>query len=275
MHVHDRVVVVTGASSGIGAATALALARRRVRAVALVARGAEALERVAADVRALGVDALPCPADLTDAGAVERARRTIEESLGAPDVLVNNAGAGRWLYVEETPPEEAVQMMAAPYFAAFYATRAFLPGMLARGSGHVVNVTSPAGYAAWPGATGYVAARWAMRGFTEALRADLRGAGVGVTLFTPGRVASAYFEHNPGAEARIPGIARLFRTLTPEEAAEALVRGIERGTPEVLTPPLLKLTVWFQRLWPGAVSALLARTGATRPPANGRGTRSS
>jgi short-subunit dehydrogenase len=263
MNLRDRVVVVTGASSGIGAATARALARRRVRAVALVARGAEALGQVAAEVRALGAEAVVCPADLADAAAAEGAARAVVAAAGVPDVLVNNAGAGRWLFVEETPPGEEAQMMAAPYFAAFNATRAFLPGMLARGSGRIVNVTSPAAYAPWAGATGYIAARWAMRGFGEALRADLHGSGVGVTLFTPGKVSSSYFEHNPGAEERIPGIARLFRTLTPEEAAEALVRAIERDAREVVTPALLRLTVWFQRLFPGAVRGLMIRTGAT------------
>ncbi len=265
MRVRGRVVVVTGASSGIGAASALAVARRQARAVVLLARTAAALERVAGEVRALGAEAFPCAVDLTDAGAVERVKTMIEKSLGVPDVLVNNAGAGRWLFVEETPPEEAVQMMAAPYFAAFYVTRAFLPGMVSRGNGHIVNVTSPAAYAPWPGATGYAAARWAMRGFTEALRADLRGTGVGVTLFAPGRVSSPYFDHNPGAVERIPGIARLYRTLTPEQAAEALVRGVERGAREVITPGLLRLTFWFQRFWPGAVSSLVVRTGTKRP----------
>jgi short-subunit dehydrogenase len=89
---------------------------------------------------------------------------------------------------------------------------------------------------------------------------------LGVTLFTPGHVSSPYFDHNPGAEARIPRISRLFRTLTPEEAAEALVRGLERGAAEVIVPPLLRLTVAFQRLFPGIVRSLLVRTGARHPP---------
>ncbi len=265
MRVHDKVVVITGASSGIGTATALATARRKARAVVLLARTREALERVAADVRALGAEAFPYPVDLTDAGAVDRMATAIESSVGAPDVLVNNAGAGRFLFVEETPPEEALQMIAMPYLAAFFTTRAFLPGMILRGSGHIVNVTSPAAYVPWPGATGYSAARWAVRGFTEALRADLRGTGVEVTLFTPGKVSSPYFEHNPGAEERIPSIARLYRTLTPQEAAEALVSGVERGARQVVTPALLRLTVWLHRFWPGVVSSLVVRSGAKRP----------
>jgi short-subunit dehydrogenase len=157
-----------------------------------------------------------------------------------------------------------VQMMAAPYFAAFFTTRAFLPGMLARRSGRLAFVTSPAAYAPWPGATGYAAARWAIRGLAEALRADLHGTGLGVTLFTAGKVSSPYFAHNSGTEERMPGIARLYRTLTPEEAAAALVRAIERRSGEVVVPGLLRWTMRFQRVWPGAVAWMLTRTGVSR-----------
>jgi NADP-dependent 3-hydroxy acid dehydrogenase YdfG len=260
----DPVVVVTGASSGIGAATAREAARRGARTVVLMARSAGPLEEVAREVRDAGARTLVVPVDLADADAVAAACQRVEQELGSPDVLVNNAGAGRWLFAEETPPAEAVQMMAAPYFAAFFTTRAFLPGMLARRSGRLAFVTSPAAYAPWPGATGYAAARWAIRGLAEALRADLHGTGVGVTLFTAGKVSSPYFAHNPGTEERMPGIARLYRTLTPEEAAAALVRAVERRSGEVVVPGLLRWTMRFQRVWPGAVAWMLTRTGASR-----------
>jgi NAD(P)-dependent dehydrogenase (short-subunit alcohol dehydrogenase family) len=94
--------------------------------------------------------------------------------------------------VDETTPLEAVQMMAVPYFAAFYVTRAFLPRMLERNSGHIVDVSSVGSRFVWPGATAYLAARWAVRGFTEALRADLAGTGIGVTLFECGVVRTPY-----------------------------------------------------------------------------------
>ena len=110
----------------------------------------------------------------------------INADVGTPDIIVNNAGAGQWKFVDETSPEEAVQMMAVPYFAAFYVTHAFLPGMLRRNTGHIVNVSSVGSRFVWPGATAYIAARWAVRGFTEALRADLAGTKIGVTLFECG-----------------------------------------------------------------------------------------
>ncbi|HSB37068.1 MAG TPA: SDR family oxidoreductase, partial [Thermoanaerobaculia bacterium] len=168
MDLRGRLAVVTGASSGIGAATARLLAREGARVV-LVARTGGALEKISGEIRAAGGEATAVAADLGDAVAATGACERILREAGVPDLLVNNAGAGRWLFTEETPPGEAVAMMAAPYFAAFFATQTFLPGMLARGSGRIVNVNSPAAKLTWPGAAGYASARWALRGFTEAL----------------------------------------------------------------------------------------------------------
>jgi short-subunit dehydrogenase len=262
--VQGRLAVVTGASSGIGAATARLLAREGARVV-LVARSRGALEMVAAEVRAAGGEAYTVATDLGVPGAVEILEREVAGRLGVPDLLVNNAGAGRWLFTEETPPEGAVSMMEAPYFAAFFAARAFLPGMLERGSGLIVNVNSPVAMAPWPGATGYAAARWALRGFTEALRQDLAGTGVGVMHFVPGKTSSAYFEHNVGSEERIPLVSKLIPTLTPEQAAAALVGGVRRDAREVVVPFMLRLFWTFERPFPGLTRRLLRTTGFTHP----------
>ena len=128
-------MLVTGASSGIGAATAKAMARAGGRVV-LLARRQEALDRVASEIRSAGAHAWTYAVDLTDADMVATVARRITEDLATPDIVVNNAGAGRWLFVDETTPAEALQMMAVPYFAAFNVTRAFLAEMLTRNSGH-------------------------------------------------------------------------------------------------------------------------------------------
>jgi short-subunit dehydrogenase len=157
-----------------------------------------------------------------------------------------------------------VQMMASPYFGAFYVTRAFLPEMLRRRRGQIVNLTSPAGFVAWPGATAYTVARWAMRGFSEALGADLHGTGVRVTLVTPGLVRSPYFAHNPGGEERLPGVTKLFRSLSPEEVAEAIVRAVRREPREVTLPASIRVILRLHRVLPGAVRWALIRTSAWR-----------
>jgi len=264
MDITGRLVLITGASSGIGAATAKAMAREGGR-ILLLARRRDALETVAAEIKATGREAWVYPVDLSDGKAVGETARAILGEVGVPDILVNNAGAGRWLPIDETTPEEAVQMMASPYFGAFYLTSALLPGMRRRGTGHIVNLTSPAGYVSWPGATAYAVARWAMRGLHEALRAELHGTAIKVTLVVPGEVSSTYFANNPGGEERLPGIAKLYRTLSPEEVAEAIVHGVQREQREVIIPPLLDLTIRFHRFCPGIVEWALLKTAAKRP----------
>jgi len=264
MLIRGCAAVVTGASSGIGAATAVALACRGARAVVLLARTASALEEVAAEVRACGATSLPRAVDLADAAAVAEVAAAIQHEIGAPDLIVNGAGAGRFLFVEETSAADAAAMMAVPYLAAFHVTHAFLPAMLARGRGHIVNITSPAAFLPWPGATAYSAARWAVRGFTAALRADLHDTGIGVTLVVPGQTRTPYFERNPGSAERIPGVARIARTLEPEEVAVALVRAVERGSRQVVLPFGLRVALLAHRLLPRPTEWLVARTGARR-----------
>ena len=264
MNLADRSVLVTGASYGIGAAIARAAAQAGARRVILMARTQPALEQVAADVRAAGSAAAAYAVDLTDHAAVERVAGEITATFGPPDVVVNNAGIGRWLFVEETAPAEAVAMMGAPYFAAFFVTRAFLPAMLERRSGQIVNINSPAALVAWPGSAAYTAARAALRGFTEALRADLAGTGVKVTSVIAGKVSSTYWQHNPGAEERAPWIARAIPTLSPEQVGAATVRAVERDAREIVIPGMLKLFYQVNRVAPGLVRWLVVATGARR-----------
>ena len=261
--IKDRIVVVTGASSGIGATAAKAIARRGGRVV-LLARTQSALEAVAAEIAADGGEASAYPADLTDAEAVDRVAKAVRDEIGIPDIVINNAGAGRWLFVVETSPTEMAQMMAAPYFAAFYVTRAFLPEMLKRGRGHFVSVGSPASLLPWPGAAAYTAARLALHGFTEALRADLYGTGLRVTMVIAGKVDSPYWAHNPGSEERAPKIARLIPTLKVEQVVEAIVRAVEGNRRQVIVPFMLRLFAALYRFFPRPVEGLVHGTGWRR-----------
>ena len=257
------VALVTGASSGIGAATARALAIEGYRVV-LVARGAEALRKVAEGMAGEPiVEAL----DATDAAAVEAMAARVIAAVGVPDVVVNSAGAGAWKDLEETPPEELVSMMGAPYFAAAFVTRAFLPGMLARRAGVVIHVGSPVSALVWPGATGYAAARWALRGLNEALNTDLHGTGVRSCHVVFGEVSSAYFERNAGARERLPGIARTVRTLTPEECARVILRAVRAPRREIRAPLMLRLYYAANAVVPWKVRWLLRVTGRRRPRA--------
>jgi uncharacterized protein len=260
MNPNGKIALVTGASSGIGAATARALADAGARVI-LVARRARELEKVAGSI---GRQATAFPADLSDASAVSAMATRVNSEVGTPDIIVNNAGAGQWKFVEETTPAEAVQMMAVPYFAAFFVTHAFMPAMLRRGTGHIVNVSSVGSRFVWPGATAYIAARWAVRGFTEALRADLSGTGIHVTLYESGVVRSDYWDHNPGSLERVPKMGTLVPPVTNEAAASAIVRGIQRERKLVVIPFMMRLTYWQHAVFPGVVQWLMTRTGYRR-----------
>jgi short-subunit dehydrogenase len=259
--IEGKLALVTGASSGIGAEIARALAGRGGRLV-LVARGREGLERTAAEIVRAGGGARVMPADLADAAEVERLAAEVLAGTGPPDILVNNAGAGRWRAVDETGPGEARDAIALPYLAAYELTRALVPAMIARGSGHVLNMTSTAGYITIPGSTAYSVARWAMRAFSYQLEEDLRGTGVGVSLLAPSEVDSPYFDHNPGSRERIPKIARLIGTMTEPDVAVAAIRAIEDEKRELLVPWRARLLV---RVTPTPLMRLLvSRTGWKR-----------
>ena len=255
---------MTGASSGIGAATARAVARKGATAV-LLARTQAKLEAVAAEITAEGGRAHAYAVDCADREAVAALAPRIETDIGIPDAIVNCAGAGRQLFFEETDPREFEDMMAAPFFAAVYVTRAFLPAMIERGSGYIVMVNAPIAFVPWQGAAGSVAARWALRGLSEALRADLRGSGVSAGQVVAGKVASSYFEHNPGVEEQLPRIGRLTKTLSPDEVAGTIVRAIEGEQRFVVTPLpvaiMMRVAVHFPRL----VASIVQRTGVPRP----------
>ena len=228
MHIKNHIAIITGASSGIGEATACALAKAGAHVI-LLARNATKLHQLAEQIIASGSQASVYPVDITQAEDVAQVIHAVVHEIGIPDILINNAGSGQWKHTEDTSPAEAVDMMAAPYFGAFNITHACLPHMLKQNWGFIVNLTSTAAYFAVPGATTYTTARWAMRGFNEALRADLHNTDIRVMLMALGKVSSSYFENNPHSENRIPTIATLkpfYPTLTPEQVAAAIVKGI-------------------------------------------------
>jgi short-subunit dehydrogenase len=254
-----KLVLITGASSGIGEALAKRYGRTGAH-VLLLARNAERLCSVADAVRESGGTATAFPIDLADATAIEHTSAMIAREIGIPDVLINNAGAGRWLPLLKTTAEEALAMIEVPYLAAFNLTRAFLPYMLTRRSGAIACVTSPASYLAWPNANAYIAARHALKGFTEALRSEVRGTGVTVTLAVLGPVETPYWEHNPGSRENLPKTnPALVPTLTPEQAAEAIFAGVEARKRTVVKPAIFRALFLLNALAPGLVANQLRR----------------
>ena len=255
----SKLVLVTGASSGIGEATAKLYGRAGAH-VLLLARNSERLYGVAHAIREAGGTATAFPIDLGGSEATKEVAARIEGEIGTPDLLINNAGAGRWLKLADTSPEDARAMMDVPYLAAFNLTRTFVPAMIARASGGIVFITSPASYLAWPNASAYIAARRALAGFAEGIRAELKPAGLFVTLVVLGTVETPYWEHNPGSRENMPkSDPRLIPTLTPEQAAEAIFTGAEEKKPTVVKPGIYRALFAMNALFPKLVAKQLRR----------------
>jgi short-subunit dehydrogenase len=255
-----KLVLITGASSGIGEAAAKRYGASGAH-VLLLARNEERLARVAEAIRGAGGAATPYAIDLAEAGAIAKTSAEIKRDKGIPDILINNAGAGRWLPLAETTAEDALRMIEVPYLAAFNLTRAFLPEMRMRGSGRLAYVTSPASYLAWPKASAYIAARRAVAGLAETLQSELRGTGISVTLIVLGNVVgTAYWTNNPGSRQRPPRPNPVpVLDLTPEDAAEAIFRGVEARKRMVAKPALLRALFLLNAIAPRLVASQLRR----------------
>ncbi len=231
----DSIAVITGASSGIGAASALTLSNIGWRVV-LVARRADRLEEVATTIRDAGGEAMVEALDASQGSAVDAMADRVRAAWGAPSLIVNSAGAGIWRFLEETTTDEIDSMIGAPYLAAAHTSRAFLADMIASGRGQLIHIGSPASIIPWPGATAYTASRWALRGLHEALRQDLRGTGVTSSLVYFGEVSSEYFDANPGSHEHIPSLGSWIPVSTPERCAEVILDVVTPSTAGGLPP---------------------------------------
>ena len=178
-------VVITGASSGIGWALAKELAARGAR-VGILARRPELLRKLAEEIRATGGVVEVETSDVTDRQAVAAAIVKLESRLGPTDVLIANAGVSAPSGGDPVNSNAVETMMRVNYLGVVYAFDAVLPGMLQRGAGHVVAVSSLAAYKGLPGSAGYCASKAAVNVFCEALRIELRPRGVAVTAVCPG-----------------------------------------------------------------------------------------
>jgi NADP-dependent 3-hydroxy acid dehydrogenase YdfG len=221
-----QVAIVTGASRGIGFATAVSLARRGAKVI-LVARNREMLARAAA---AIGTPATMMACDLTDRTAVEDAIAEIQERFAAPSIVVNNAGVFRIGSIETTPAEHFEQALQVNLLAPFVFIRGFLPAMRARGSGHIVTIGSIADRMVFPGNSAYSATKFGARAMHEVLRAELKGSGVRATLISPGPVNTDIWD--PVDPDNTPGFTKRAEMLSPEAVAVAVEFAVTRP-PEV------------------------------------------
>jgi len=231
-----EVAIVTGASSGIGAATARELGRRGA-AVVLAARRAAELDEQSQAIRRAGAQALAIPTDIADPAQVTLLAERALAAFGRVDVLVNNAGASWLRPLASTPPAEIGGLVRVNLLGAMLLTRAVLPGMLERRHGAVISVGSLSGRVAMEPL--YSATKYGVRGFSLALRRQVAGSGVSVSLVSPGNIRTA-MTRNIAA-----------RMAEPQLVAEAIADLVRHPRREVVVPRRHYAIAWLEQMFPG------------------------
>jgi len=265
MQLRGRVAVVTGAAGGIGRAIALALARRGAH-LALVDVDAGGLASVAESAAALGGRAVVHRFDVTDRAAVAALPEQVRTGLGRVDLLVNNAGVALGGTFEQVGADDFDWLIAINFDAVVRMTRAFLPLLHTSDDARIVNVSSVYGIVAPAGQTAYCASKFAVRGFSNALRHELEGSRVGVTVVHPGGVATA-IARSARAPAGVPAeelarrraAAERKLRMPPERAGEIIVRAVERRRARILVGGDAVVVSWLERLAPVGYWRLLRR----------------
>jgi len=254
-----RVIAITGASAGIGRATALRLAREGA-AVAICARRADRLEAAAAEIAAVGGRALAVEADVTSASAMDAFVARTVERFGRLDVMVCNAGFGIAGAIDDIAPDQMQKLMDVNYTGTYHATRAVLPVFRRQRSGHIVIVSSIVGKRGVPFMGAYSATKFAQVGLAECLRAELAGTGIHVSVVYPVSTETEFFD----VMSRETGTA-----VTPamgprqsvEQVADAIARAIRRPIPEVYPHAASRALVVLNALAPGFTDRIVQRFG--------------
>jgi short-subunit dehydrogenase len=256
LELRDRVVVVTGASSGIGAALARALATRGAR-VALVARRAERLHAVAAEIATAGGSASVHPGDVADRAVVERSAEEVLHQHGRVDGLVNGAGFVHHGLVKDHPPADVARLVEVNVLGTLHWTQALLPGLRARRAGWIVNVSSFAGLVPQPDEAVYSATKAAVTAFSAALGHELAPLGVHVLAVHPVLVRTEMF--TPEVMARMPkGTEKRF--VTAAAFAEETLAALTRGERSVVIPRVYRWVVRLRALAPERFDRIVANT---------------
>ncbi|HEX6179426.1 MAG TPA: SDR family oxidoreductase [Thermoanaerobaculia bacterium] len=242
-------MVVTGASSGIGRATAIEFARRGASLV-LAARRLELLEKTAEECRRFGVSATSVVTDVRDR---EACRRLISATPRI-DILVNNAGYAIFDPVEQAKPDELRDMMETNYFGAVHCTQAVLPQMLERRDGTIVNVSSITGLMGYARMSGYCATKFALVGWSEALRDELIGRGVRVALVCPSTTDTEFFVK--AERGKMPAASRLILAVPPERVARVICDSAESGAYRKVMPLMSAVFIRFKEFAPRLAHAM-------------------
>jgi len=233
-----RVAVITGASSGIGEATARALAANGLRVALLARRG----DRIQALAEELGNGAIAIAADVTDRDSLVTSAERVQQELGGADILVNNAGVMLTAPFTSDQREEHRRMVETNLLGAMTATEVFLDQLRANGRGDLVNVSSVAGRVAPAGFAAYAATKWGMNGWSEALRVELQP-DVRVTVIEPGAIATELSDHITHGDSKRAAKEALDWSIPPRDIADVIAFAVSRPQRVTLNEILVRPTV--------------------------------
>jgi NAD(P)-dependent dehydrogenase (short-subunit alcohol dehydrogenase family) len=238
MRLRDRTAIVTGASSGIGRETARLFARAGANVV-LASRNADALARLAQELRPYRGRSLAVPTDVTDGEAVEAMVKTAAEEFGSVDILVNNAGISLYAYLAEGSMENVRRLFEVNVFGALNCIRAVAPYMKEQRRGQIINVSSVAGKIAAPYEGAYAATKFALTAISDAVRLELFEYGIRVITVYPGPIDTS-LRDNAIKEIDLPAAPPAVRRIPPVRVAEVIVRAARHDRSEVYV-------TWFDR----------------------------
>ncbi len=241
----NRTAVITGASSGIGRALAIALAGQGARVGAIARRGA-LLDDLASNVRQAGGHIETATADIGQREATLMAFRVLQQKLGPVDLLIANAGMSGHTGAAEMNVSLVEEVMRVNFLGIVYSIEAVLPGMLARKSGHIVGISSLAAFKGLPGAAAYSASKSAVNAYLEALRIELRSQNVAVTCVCPGFVDTPIVANNP---ANMPFL------MQPDDAAKRILRALRRKPAVYRFPWPMSALMWLTKWAPDSLIA--------------------
>lgn len=266
-----RTAIITGGSRGLGLCIARELAREGAK-VALLARDAQELSRAEAEIRAMGASVLGVQCDLRNQEEVKTAIQNIHAHFGSVDVLVNNAGVIIVGPLEHMRIEDFDEAMAIHFYGPLYATLAALPYLRESGGGRIVNISSIGGKMAFPHLVAYSASKYALVGFSDGIRAELRREGIYVTTVCPGfmntgSVRHARFKGKNQLEFAwfAAGAALPLFSMDAAKAARKIVKATRNGAPQLLIGLKTKGAVLLNDLFPGATATLLSAVNRLLP----------
>jgi len=247
-----KIVVITGASSGIGEKSAEEFAKLHAKII-IVSRNEEQLQKLATKLSKYQTEIFVYPCDVSKKDQVNQMGQDIIEKFGTVDVLVNNAGFGIFNIVEETTIEEIESQISTNFFGMVYCIKAFLPKMIEQKSGHIVNVASVAASIGIPKMASYCASKFAMLGFSESLYHELKGKGIGITVVSPIMVRTNFFNHE--SFRKMPRYSTM--SLDPKTVAGAIVKAASSPRLEIVVPQIVRLAIWIKQTLPYLVNPIV------------------